>query len=321
MFCQNCGREISDQAKFCNYCGAPVNAARQQTASKANEVTPEKPKKKGKAGSTIVTIIVALVVYFGVRAITENVLTNKNKPASNPQQSQGIIEVTGDVSVENKPASNPQQSQGIIEVTGDVSVENKPASNPQQSQGIIEVTGDVSAAMSSCMYGGLYQNGTLQYGMTKLTAPGYSLLPGEGDERDWLISENSTCLLAAYKQNEIMGVSYNASTEATLLESFRNTYGSAEMIDYRKTEVNGFPVIRYIVAYTDSDVYLYEGGLIVFPSETTKETIRLCMFADIASGGSDSDINRVLDSLQVSSSFKLTYDDTQTMGLNRITVK
>ena len=298
MFCQNCGREISDQAKFCNYCGAPVNAARQQTASKANEVTPEKPKKKGKAGSTIVTIIVALVVYFGVRAITENVLTNKNKPASNPQQSQGIIEVTGDVSVENKPASNPQQSQGIIEVTG-----------------------DVSAAMSSCMYGGLYQNGTLQYGMTKLTAPGYSLLPGEGDERDWLISENSTCRLAAYKQNEIMGVSYNASTEATLLESFRNTYGSAEMIDYRKTEVNGFPVIRYIVAYTDSDVYLYEGGLIVFPSETTKETIRLSMFADIASGGSDSDINPILDSLQVSSSFKLTYDDTQTMGLNRITVK
>lgn len=275
MFCQNCGREISDQAKFCNYCGAPVNAARQQTASKAHEVTPEKPKKKGKAGSTIVTILVALVVYFGVRAITENVLTNKNKPVSTPQQSQGIIEVTGDVSV----------------------------------------------AMSSCMYGGLYQNGTLQYGMTKLTAPGYSLLPGEGDERDWLISENSTCLLAAYKQNEIMGVSYNASTEATLLESFRNTYGSAEMIDYRKTEVNGFPVIRYIVAYTDNDVYLYEGGLIVFPSETTKETIRLCMFADIASGGSDSDINRVLDSLQVSSSFKLTYDDTQTMGLNRITVK
>ena len=275
MFCQNCGREISDQAKFCNYCGAPVNAARQQTASKAHEVTPEKPKKKGKAGSTIVTILVALVVYFGVRAITENVLTNKNKPVSTPQQSQGIIEVTG----------------------------------------------DVSTAMSSCMYGGLYQNGTLQYGMTKLTVPGYSLLPGEGDERDWLISENSTCWLAAYKQNEIMGVSYNASTEATLLESFRNTYGSAEMIDYRKTEVNGFPVIRYIVAYTDSDVYLYEGGLIVFPSETTKETIRLCMFADIASGGSDSDINRVLDSLQVSSSFKLTYDDTQTMGLNRITVK
>ena len=275
MFCQNCGREISDQAKFCNYCGAPVNAARQQTASKAHEVTPEKPKKKGKAGSTIVTILVALVVYFGVRAITENVLTNKNKPASTPRQSQGIIEVTA----------------------------------------------DTSAAMSSSMYGGLYQNGTLQYGMTKLTAPGYSLLPGEGDERDWLISENSTCLLAAYKQNEIMGVSYNASTEATLLESFRNSYGSAEMIDYRKTEVNGFPVIRYIVAYTDSDVYLYEGGLIVFPSETTKETIRLCMFANIASGGSDSDINRVLDSLQVSSSFKLTYDDTQTMGLNRITVK
>ena len=164
MFCQNCGKEISDQAKFCNYCGAPVNAARQQTVSKAHEAAPVKPKKKGKAGSTIVTILVALVVYFGVRAITENVLTNKNKPSSTPRQSQGIIEVTGDTSV----------------------------------------------AMSSCIYGGLYQDGILQYGMTKLTAPGYSLLPGEGDERDWLISGDSTCLLAAYKQNEIMGVSlYN----------------------------------------------------------------------------------------------------------------
>ncbi|MDO5327942.1 MAG: zinc-ribbon domain-containing protein [Clostridia bacterium] len=276
MFCQNCGKEISDQAKFCNYCGAPVNAARQQTASASREVPREKPvKKKGKAGSTIVTILVALVVYFGARAITENVLTNKDKPVSTPQQSQGVIEVTRDVTVD----------------------------------------------MSSCMYGGLYQDGVLQYGITKLTAPGYSLLPGEGDERDWLISEDSTCLLAAYKQNEVMGVSYDASTEASLLESFRNSYGSAEMIDYRKTEVDGFPVIRYIVAYTDSDVYLYEGGLIVFPSETTKETIRLAMFADIASGAADTDINRVLDTLQVSASFKLTYEDTQTMGLNRITVK
>ena len=243
----------------------------------------------------IIALIVALIVYFLVRGITKSGL-------SEPPSASGAIPVSQGSSEVN---SETHSASGTIPV----------------SQGSSDVNADVSIAMSSCMYGGLYQNGTLQYGMTKLTAPGYSLLPGEGDERDWLISENSTCLLAAYKQNEIMGVSYNASTEATLLESFRNTYGSAEMIDYRKTEVNGFPVIRYIVAYTDSDVYLYEGGLIVFPSETTKETIRLCMFADIASGGSDSDINRVLDSLQVSSSFKLTYDDTQTMGLNRITVK
>lgn len=276
MFCQKCGREISDQAKFCNHCGTPVNNAQPESPFTSHAVPSEKPvKKKGKVGHTMVTIIVALVVYFGVRGITENVLTNKNRPSSTPQESKETIELNADVSI----------------------------------------------AMSSCIYGGLYQNGTLQYGMTKLTAPGYFLSKGEGDERDWLISENGACLIAAYKQNEIMGVSYDSSTEASLLKSYRNSYGNAEMIDYRKMEVNGFPVIRYIVAYTDSDIYLYEGGFIVFPSETTKETIRLAIFADIASGGSESDINLVLDTLQVSTDFALTYEDTQTMGLNRITVK
>lgn len=281
MFCQKCGEEISDQAKFCNRCGTPVNDV-QPTSTFASHTTPSgKPVKKGKFGRTMVTIIVALVVYFGVRSITENMLISKNRPSSTPQTSQGI----------------------------------------QESQGIIEVNADVSIAMSSCIYGGLYQNGTLQYGMTKLTAPGYYLSAGEGDERDWLISENGACLIAAYKQNEIMDVSYDASTEASLLESYKAAYGSAEMIDYRKIDVNGFPVIRYIVAYTDSDIYLYEGGFIVFPSATTKETIRLAIFADIASGGSEADINLVLDTLQISTDFALTYEDTQTMGLNRITVK
>ena len=66
---------------------------------------------------------------------------------------------------------------------------------------------------------------------------------------------------------------------------------------------------------------MYEGGFIVFPSETAKETIRLAMFVDVASGRTDADINLVLDTLQVSTDFALTYEDTQTMGLNRIVVK
>lgn len=273
MFCQKCGREISDQAKFCNYCGTTVSNA--QSASAAQAVPQKKPARKGKSSSMIVTIIVALVVYFVVRGVTENALTSKNQP-----------------------------SRAVAETHGSISV-----------------NADVSAAMSSCMYGGLYQNGMLRYGMTQLTAPGYSLLPGEGDERDWLMSENGLYLLAAYKQNEIMGVSYDASTEEGLLESYKNTYGNGEMIDYRKTEVNGFLVIRYIVAYTDADISMYEGGFIVFPSETTKETIRLAMFGDIASGALDADINLVLDTLQVSPDFAPSYEETQTMGLNRIVVK
>ena len=274
MLCNKCGKEISDQSKFCNHCGATVNNTQPRSASAPQASPQEKPAEKKKS-NMVVTIIIALIVYFLVRGITESVL------------------------------SETYSASGATPV----------------SQGLIEVNADVSIAMSSCIYGGLYQNGTLQYGMTKLTAPGYSLLPGEGDERDWLISEYGTCLLSAYKQNEIMGVSFDATTEQGLLGSYINAYGSAEMTDFRKMEVNGFPVIRYTVYYTDSDIYMCEGGLIVFPSETAKETIRLSMFADIASGGADTDINCVLDTLQISTDFALTYEDTQTMGLNRITVK
>lgn len=274
MLCNKCGKEISDQSKFCNHCGATVNNTQPRSASAPQASPQEKPAKKKKS-NMIVTIIVALIVYFVVRGITENVL------------------------------SETSSTSGAIPV----------------SQGVIGVNADASIAMSSCIYGGLYQNGSLRYGMTKLTAPGYSLLPGEGDERDWLISENGACLIAADKQNEIMGASYDATTELDLLGSYINAYGSTEMTDFRKMEVNGFPVIRYTVYYTDGGIYMCEGGYIVFPSETAFETIRLVMFADIASGGSDADINCVLDTLQISTDFALTYEDTQTMGLNRITVK
>lgn len=276
MFCQKCGSEIPNQAKFCNHCGTPVNDAQSQTTPTAQPAQQEtSAAKKGKKGNMVVTIIIALIVYFVVRGVTENALSSGNKVSSNQSESQGIIELNADVSI----------------------------------------------AMSSCIYGGLYQNGALQYGMTKLTAPGYVLSAGEGDERDWLLSENGEYLLAAYKQSEIMGVSFDASTETSMLESYQSLYGGAEMLDYQKMNVNGFPVIRYIVAYTDSGISMYEGGFVVFPSETAKETIRLAMFANLDGGDSMDGINETLDTLQVSTDFALTYEDTQTMGLNRITVK
>ncbi len=282
MFCSKCGKELAAQAKFCNYCGAPVNepqpaAASQpvpQAQTEPQTASQEQPaKKKGKAGRSLVSILAAVVVYFVVRGVTENALTGGSKSSGTPQSAQETM-----------------------------------------------VSADASAAMSSCMYGGLYQNGVFRYGMTKLTAPGYSLLPG-GDERDWLLSGDGAYLLAAYRQSEITGVSYGASTEAVLLKSYKDSYGSAEMIDFRKMTVGGFPVIRYIVAYTDADVLVHEGGYVVFPAETAKETLRLALFADPASGGTDAGINRVLDTLQLSPAYALTYEDTKTMGLTRITVK
>lgn len=92
MFCQKCGKEISNQAKFCNYCGTPVNDVQPQAAPASQAAPQAKSAKKGRAGQTLVTIIVALVVYFVVRGVTENALTNKQRVSGTPWQPQGIIE-------------------------------------------------------------------------------------------------------------------------------------------------------------------------------------------------------------------------------------
>lgn len=280
MFCQKCGREISDQAKFCNHCGNPVNNAQpQQTAQP--QAAPV--KKKGKAGKTILAVILVAAVFFGSKMITQSFLSSTQNRDSGSQ---------------NKGSSFEQGFQ----------------------EGLTEDP-DIKSAMDSCFYGALYQDGSLRYGMTKLYAPGYSLVAGEGDERDWLVSSDGACVLAAYKQLEIIDVSQAATTADGLLSSYKSSYSDASMIDFRKYDLNGFPVVQYIVGYTTDGVYQYQGELIVFPSEPADETIRLDMLVDVASGYGADDINAVFDTLEVSPDLKLNAEDTQVMGMNRITVK
>lgn len=278
MYCSKCGKEISDQAKFCNYCGEQVNTARTQPEHQPQARPAEQPKpakKKGKAGKRILSILLAVVVYFVVRYATESMMTGKNSAAD--------------------LVKNVKEA-----VTGN---------------------SDVEDAMDSCARGAIFENGYLRYGMTRIYMPNYKVLIDDEQERDWLTAPQQNILFTAYKQNEILEISFDASDEAGMLKSFQNTYSDAEMLDYRKYEVNGFPVIRYIVAYTANDVYQYQGELIVFPSKTTKETIRMTMFVNVAAGFGTSDINQAFNTLEVSPEFKVTEADTNVIGFNRITEK
>lgn len=293
MYCNQCGKEISEQSKFCNYCGSPVHNARPQTPRAPQ--TPQTPRasapapapaKKNKS-NPIITILVAALVFFAVRTVTEKALTHK-KPDSGT--STPVIQI-----------QEPSTQNGSEDISVDES--------------------DVKDAMDSCIYGALYENGSLTYGMTKLSIPGYSVLPEEGGERDWLISSDNACLFTAYKQLEILDVSYDASTEAEMLNSYIQSYDNVTMVDYDKLYVDGFPVIRYIVCYSVDGAYQYQGELIVFPSEIADETIRLDLFVDVSTGVGIDAINRVFDTLQISPSFKLSFEDTQVMGLNRIVAK
>ena len=101
MFCNHCGKEVANGARFCNYCGAPVTAAPAQPAPQSVPVQqpqaepaaqqPEEKKKK----NPLVTIIIAVAVFFLVRSLTTNMLTNNSKPSSNTSsQSSGLINLT-----------------------------------------------------------------------------------------------------------------------------------------------------------------------------------------------------------------------------------
>lgn len=296
MYCSRCGKQIPDQSRFCSYCGAQVYGPQTTQTSQQPRETPVQqrpatPKKSGGLGSRIVTIAVAAFVFFGVKTVTQGILEQK---------------------AVNDAFEQKKAQQEIIQIKGNDSILEAGTANSEA---------DITNAMDSCLRGAIYQDGYVRYGLARLYVPGYTLLPGEGDDRDWLISPDNSLLFAADRQLEIPEVSYDTSDEAGMLNSYKQAYSDATMIDYQKYHVNGFPVIEYVVGYTADGVYQYQGELIVFPSETTGKTIRLAMFVDVASGYGKEHIDQVFDTLQISPDYQVSSGEADFVGLNRITVK
>ena len=64
--------------------------------------------------------------------------------------------------------------------------------------------------------------------------------------------------------------------------------------------------------------------MIVFPTETTDETIRMVLGADSAAGYGTEEINKVFDTLEISAEFMVSAEEVagvDVTGMNRITVK
>lgn len=283
MFCQKCGREISNQARFCNHCGNPVNNTQAETPPQTSpyqmpptsQTPPRAAPAKSKWGKRLLSAAVALGVFFLVRTVTYNALTKPSKT----------------------PAAEQTYDTSTIAVT-DTSLTD---------------------AMSECINGALYQDGYLRYGFARLSLPGYDLYPGEEDEGDYLLSSDGYSLFTASKQIEIMDASYEATTEDAILKSSQSTYSDASMIDFQKYQEGGAYVIRFIIRCTDSGTDMYAGQLILMPSETCSETIRLYLFQNAETGYDR--INQAFDSLSISADYAPDSSETNEFGNNRIIAK
>lgn len=174
---------------------------------------------------------------------------------------------------------------------------------------------------SSCAYGALYENDYLTYGAARLYLPYYdSLLSGEEEGEDYLVYYDQTRLFNVNRQSEIGGVSYDATTQEGILASAQSLFPNAAVVKFDKYRVNGYKVVHYILECTNADgVEQYLGEMIVFPSDPAYETIRFGMVVTRDEGYSC--INQTFDTMEISSDFILRYEDTQTMGVGKITVK
>ena len=298
MFCNYCGKEIADGAKFCSYCGAQTAAPQAQPApqpapqpvfepvSQAAPVQPEQtaqqPQEK-KKGNLLVTAIIALAVFFLARSCTTKVLTGNSGSSGSSYSSSSYT----------SSSSQSSQSSGLINLS-------KPS------------------PVSNCFYGALYRNGTLTYGSARLRLSGYQLLDGENNGTDFLISSDETVLLNVNKTSEI-NVSYDATDEKGILSSFAGSSSSnVKMVSFKKYTVDGYPVIRYILRGTEGGVDQYIGELIVFPSKTASELMRINMLA-LAEVGTGP-IDQVFDTLAISPDYDVS-GETDDFGINQITAK
>lgn len=75
MFCENCGKQIDDDAKFCEYCGANINDDTTSTDKVVNTIAlPKKSKKKPIIIALVLVIILfiaAIVAYSAYEWIKE----------------------------------------------------------------------------------------------------------------------------------------------------------------------------------------------------------------------------------------------------------
>lgn len=107
MKCSKCGKEISEQAKFCKYCGTPVQPEKQVSSA---DVSLGVSKKNSKKWLIIASIVIGILVLTGAIAFTIKMVGEKDKTAQKVEKPKQEDPVKPEEPAEEIKAETPEQA-------------------------------------------------------------------------------------------------------------------------------------------------------------------------------------------------------------------
>lgn len=110
MRCSKCGKEISEQAKFCKYCGTPVQPEKQVSSAVTSLGV---SKKNSKKWLIIASIVIGILVLTGVIAFTIKMVGEKDKTAQKVEKPKQEDTVKPEEPAEEIKAETPEQDTYI----------------------------------------------------------------------------------------------------------------------------------------------------------------------------------------------------------------
>lgn len=81
MYCNNCGKLISDDSKFCPECGKEIGVQSVRIEPNAVLNSPIKTKNKSKKGKVIIILVIVIMAY-----VVSNIIINYNKTDSSTSE-------------------------------------------------------------------------------------------------------------------------------------------------------------------------------------------------------------------------------------------
>lgn len=107
MKCSKCGKEISENAKFCRYCGTPI-----QTEEGVSSVRKQKGVRKRNRKKWIIPVCIAvgILVVTGVTAFTIKITGENSKPAKKVEKNKKEDAKQSDGKKEIQKAETPEQA-------------------------------------------------------------------------------------------------------------------------------------------------------------------------------------------------------------------